>query len=312
MKDVGTIFTDQRHLNRLRGQARGFSFLPRQPVRSLLAGRHASRIRGRGLDFEELRHYRVGDDVRTIDWRVTERTGKPHVRVYTEERERPVLLLVDQRRNMFFGSEVRMKSVVAAEVAALAAWRVVDVTDRVGGIVFSDHEVAMIRPERNRRTVRRFLGEISRFSRMLAEQSLANEPPSQTLASVLGRAEQLCDHDYLIILISDFHGWDEECLKRLRRMARHNDLIAGLVFDPLERELPKTTSLVVSDGGTQQLEVSTAKGKLAREFAESFQASVGMIETELHKYGVPVLPLQTVDPAAIQIRNSLGKLESLR
>ena len=102
MHEIGTIFTDQRHLDRLRVQARGFSFLPRQPVRSLLAGRHASRIRGRGLDFEELRHYRVGDDVRFMDWRVTDRTGKPHVRVYTEERERPVLLLVDQRQSMIF------------------------------------------------------------------------------------------------------------------------------------------------------------------------------------------------------------------
>ena len=312
MDEVGTIFTDQRHLERMRGQAQGFSFLPRQPVRSLLSGRHASRIRGRGLDFEELRHYRIGDDVRSIDWRVTVRTGKPHVRVYTEERERPVLVLVDQRRNMFFGSQVRMKSVVAAEVSALAAWRVVDVTDRVGGIVFNEREISMIRPERSRHTVRRFLGEVSRFTQMLAEQQPSDEPPSQTLASVLARAEQVCNHDHLVILISDFDGWDEGCLRRLQRITRHNNLIAGLVFDPLERELPEASSMVVSDGGARQLEVSAAKGRLARAFTESFQSSVDTIEAELRKFGVPVLPLQTVDPAAAQIRQSLGKLEALR
>ena len=103
----------------LKADARGFCFLPRQPVHSLLAGRHASRLRGRGLAFEELRHYRQGDDVRTIDWKATARLRSPHVRVYNEERERPVLLVVDQRRPMFFGSRRAMKSVAAAEVAAL-------------------------------------------------------------------------------------------------------------------------------------------------------------------------------------------------
>ena len=94
-----------------------FHFRPRQPVHSLLAGRHASRLRGRGLAFEELRPYLPGDDIRTMDWHVTARTGKPHVRVYTEEKDRPVLLVVDQRQNMFFGSKRAMKSVAAAEAA---------------------------------------------------------------------------------------------------------------------------------------------------------------------------------------------------
>ena len=103
----------------------------RQPIQSLLAGRHASRLRGRGLNFEEIRRYHPGDDVRQIDWKVTARTRKAHSRVYTEERERPNLLVVDQRVTMFFGSQVRMKSVVAAEAAALAAWRAVGVKDRL-------------------------------------------------------------------------------------------------------------------------------------------------------------------------------------
>jgi uncharacterized protein (DUF58 family) len=92
-------------LRALEFRARGFSFLPRQPARSVLTGRHSSRLRGRGLNFEELRHYQPGDDIRSLDWKVTRRTGKPHVRVYTEERERSVLLLVDQRVSMFFGSQ---------------------------------------------------------------------------------------------------------------------------------------------------------------------------------------------------------------
>ena len=90
------VYTNLKALVRLRHSARGFSYLPQQPLRSLLAGRKRSRLRGRGLDFDELRHYRPGDDIRTMDWRVTNRTGKPHVRVYTEERDRPALLLADE------------------------------------------------------------------------------------------------------------------------------------------------------------------------------------------------------------------------
>ena len=122
----------------LQYKARGFSFLPRQPIHSLLAGRHASRLRGRGLNFEEIRRYLPGDDIRQIDWKVTARTRKTHSRVYTEERERTVLLLVDQRLTMFFGSVRDMKSVTAAETAALAAWHVLAQKDRVGTLVFND------------------------------------------------------------------------------------------------------------------------------------------------------------------------------
>ena len=114
------IHVDLAHLRGLKGRARMISFRPKQPSHSILNGQHASKIKGRGLNFEELRHYAVGDDVRTIDWKVTARTGAPYVRVYTEERDRPVMLIVDQRMSMYFGSALNMKSVTAAEAAALS------------------------------------------------------------------------------------------------------------------------------------------------------------------------------------------------
>ena len=139
----------------LEHRGRKVSFLPRQPVRSLLSGRFASRMRGRGLNFEEIRDYRPGDDVRSIDWKVTARLQKPHVRVFNEERDRQALLVVDQRLSMFFGSRLAMKSVTAAEAAAIGAWRVLAAGDRVGAIVFNDsrhHRVAAAAqpPERAR------------------------------------------------------------------------------------------------------------------------------------------------------------------
>ena len=145
---------------RLKFRTRGFSFLPHQPVHSLLAGRHASRLRGRGLNFEEIRRYLPGDDIRNMDWHVTARTRQPHVRVYTEERDRPVLLVVDQRHSMFFGSRRAMKSVVAAEATALAAWRVLQAGDRVGALVFDDQDVVEIPPQRSEQQVLRILDTV--------------------------------------------------------------------------------------------------------------------------------------------------------
>jgi len=118
---VPGVYASLQDLVASQRRAQGFSFLPRQPLHSLLAGRHASRLRGRGLNFEEIRRYQKGDDIRQIDWKVTARTRKTHSRVFTEERERATLLLVDQRITMFFGSVRNMKSVTAAEAAALAA-----------------------------------------------------------------------------------------------------------------------------------------------------------------------------------------------
>src|SRR5210317_256825 len=154
------VYAQLDELVRLQHKASGFSFLPRQPVHSILSGRHASKLRGRGLNFEELRDYLPGDDTRNIDWKVTARTRTPYVRVYTEEKDRPVWLLIDQRVTMFFGSQRRMKSVVAAEVAAISAWRVLSVGDRVGALVFDDSEISVIPPHRSRERVMQILKQV--------------------------------------------------------------------------------------------------------------------------------------------------------
>src|SRR5690349_6216518 len=143
----GRITVTKDELIRLRHKARGFSFLPRQPVHSILTGRHASRLRGRGLNFEELRPYYPGDDTRTIDWNATARQRDPFIRVYTEERDRAVILLVDQRLTMFFGSRRAVKSVTVAEIAAASAWRVTSLGDRIGAVVFSDDAIVTVKPQ---------------------------------------------------------------------------------------------------------------------------------------------------------------------
>lgn len=299
------VYTALNALSRLRHDARGFSFLPKQPLQSLLSGRKRSRLRGRGLDFEELRHYRAGDDIRTMDWRVTNRTGKPHVRVYTEERDRPVLLVVDQRLSMFFGSEVSMKSVAAAELAALAGWRTLDVGDRVGGLLFNDTELHEFRPGRGERSLLAMLSQLARMNQKLSADS-KTASDSQQLAKVLEVAERMVRHDALIIIISDFDGWCDRALASVKRLTQHNDLIAGLVFDPLERDISAATDLVVSDGH-YQLQLKPEQENLGEEFSRRFESSVSELQGELRKHDMPVLPINTTEPVLQQLRRHLGR-----
>jgi uncharacterized protein (DUF58 family) len=201
------VYADLDELIRIQFKARDFSFKPQQPVTSILSGRYASRLRGRGLNFEELRRYHPGDDIRTMDWKVTARTRTPHVRVYTEEKDRAVLLLVDQRQNMFFGSRDRLKSVTAAELAALAAWRALGVGDRIGAIIFNDTEMTEIRARRSRENVMQILGEVVRQNHVLTADSTVPANPGQ-LNNALGKARVLAPHDVLVVIITDGMGTD--------------------------------------------------------------------------------------------------------
>jgi uncharacterized protein (DUF58 family) len=297
------VYTSLQALMRLRYSARGFSYLPRQPVRSLLSGRKRSRLRGRGLDFDELRHYRPGDDIRTMDWRVTNRTGKPHVRVYTEERDRPVMLVVDQRLPMFFGSRQKMKSVVAAEMAALTAWRVLSVGDRAGAILFNDSRSMEAKPSRNERKVIGWLGNLATMNNELSVTTGHSNPGA--LAGALRLLERTIGHDYLVVLISDFFGWGDDTLDSIRRISQHNDIICALVFDPLERDISSADKLVVSDGKFQ-LEIDPSHQNLGEKFEASFKSSVGHVQQELKRHQIPVLPVDTVTPVTAQLREKLG------
>jgi uncharacterized protein (DUF58 family) len=298
------VYTSLHALVRLRYTAKGFNYLPRQPVRSLLSGRKRSRLRGRGLDFDELRHYRPGDDIRNMDWRVTNRTGKPHVRVYTEERDRPVIALVDQRQPMFFGSQKKMKSVTAAEVAAITAWRVLAVGDRIGAILFNDSETLEIKPTRSDKRVMAWLGELTSMNHDL---SASNDHSANRsgLSQALALLERSIGHDYLVILISDFYGWDENTVAALRRIRQHNDIICSLIFDPLERDISSADSLIVSDGQLQ-LAIDPASEGLGEKFEASFENSVAQVQAELKRHDIPVIPIDTVASVADQLREKLG------
>lgn len=299
------VSVDAAALARLEVAARDFHFLPRQPVHSVLAGRHASRVRGRGLTFEELRLYLPGDDIRSMDWRVTARTGKPHVRVYTEEKDRPVLLVVDQRINMFFGSRRAMKSVSAAEAAALAAWRVLAEGDRVGGVVLGDDRIEAFAPRRSRDAVQQLLGGIARFNQALRADAPARRAAGQ-LNAALERTARMARHDCLVIVISDFDGHDSRTRDLMLALATHNDVLTILVHDPFLGALPGSGQLVVSDGELQ-VELGFGHAATRRNIAEFADARARALLDWHHAMGVPLLPLSAAEETAPQLRRLLGR-----
>jgi uncharacterized protein (DUF58 family) len=303
--------TDERihvslaHLVRLQHKATGYSFLPRQPIHSLLSGRYASRLRGRGLNFEELRQYQPGDDIRTMDWKVTARTRRPHVRVYTEERDRAVLLLVDQRIHMFFGSQERMKSVVAAEAGALGAWRAFGVGDRVGAIVFNDQSIEEIRPQRSKVNVMQILRTIERMNRELRADASVQPNPDQ-LNAALEKAHRLAKHDTLVVLISDGQGVDDETTQLTAQIARHNDVLAMLLYDPMrESPRPGQGQFVVTDGRLQ-VELDLHDRQFLERIAADYKAEMDGIRANLRKISAPLLPISTAEDVVDQIRRLIG------
>lgn len=302
--DSEQVYTSLRALMRLRHTGAAFNYLPQQKVGSLLSGRRHSRLRGRGLDFDELRNYRPGDDIRNMDWRVTNRTGRPHVRVYNEERDRPVLVVVDQRVPMFFGSQNKMKSVVAAEIAAITAWRVLAVGDRIGALLFNDSRHLEVRPTRSERKIVGWLGDLTKMNNGLSAQSDESVNPD-ALTSALVNVERNIGHDHLVILVTDFFGCSGATFSAIKRIRAHNDLVCAHVYDPLERDISSAKQLVVSDG-RYQLELDPSNHDLGEKFAASFNSSIAQVQSELRRSEIPLLPINTIEPVAQQLKALLG------
>ncbi len=301
--DDPRVRVDIAHLRALETRAKALRFLPRQPVHSVLNGRHASRLRGRGLNFEELRGYLPGDDIRAIDWKVTARAGEPYIRVMTEERDRPTLIVVDQRMSMFFGSVLNMKSITAAEAAALSAYRIFDQGDRVGGIVFTDDKIAEIKPARSRATLSRFVAILAEANAQLHAEAPKTNPIR--LTDVLRAVARIAPRDHLIVVLSDFDVIDAETERLVSGLSRRNDLILGLITDPFAKDLPRDLSLIISDGALQA-EIKTSDSIQHAALREFASARVAQVLDWQRRFGVPVLPLTAAEETLPQIRHLMG------
>ena len=202
-------------------------------------GNQLSKSKGRGMEFDEVRHYQSGDDIRAIDWRVTARTGQTHTKLYREEKERPVFIFVDLNPSMHFGSRLLFKSVQACHLAAALAWRAARRGDRVGGLVYSGQHHHEVKPMARDKGVLRLLQTlVSTHANATHETSVSGD--SNDFQRNIQRLRQLVKTGAHVILISDFHHLTQACVRDLRALGQHNWVQAMLVTDPLELVLPNS------------------------------------------------------------------------
>jgi uncharacterized protein (DUF58 family) len=238
----------------------------RQAAASALAGAYRSRFRGRGVDFLESRYYQPGDDIRNMDWRVTARTGKPHTKVFQEERERPVLIVLDAGPSLFFGTRRRLKSVAAGQLAAAVAWAAVRRGDRIGGFLFARGRHRELRPAGGRRGAMRVIQGLVDWLQPEQHDGRRTEP----LSHALERVRHTVRPGSLVVIISDFFGLDAGCERHLSRLRQHNDVIGCQVLDDAEHRLP-SGHYPISDGEQVAMLDTTRSSERSRYEAMSLR-----------------------------------------
>ncbi|WP_346839874.1 DUF58 domain-containing protein [Microbulbifer sp. SAOS-129_SWC] len=290
--EISGAYPQVEPLVRLRHVARQLQLFKPRLAKSNQAGGLLTRYRGRGMNFEEVRDYQPGDDVRSIDWRVTARTGKTHTKLYQEERERPVVILLDLRSPMFFGSRRAFKSVAASGIAAALGWAGLQHSDRIGAMLFTDDDIETVRPRRSHHSVLAMIhGMVERAG---ALQSPVATNGSQSLKLLLEEARRIARPGSALFLVSDCHDLDDSCAQPLYLLSRHADVQIVRVSDPLEQHLPQQ-SLTVSDG-QQRTFLNGDNRPLREHFAEHQAEARRAVEQLCRRHRLPLLDIDNTQP----------------
>jgi uncharacterized protein (DUF58 family) len=293
-------------LIRLSMKTRSMRFQSRQQVALAPSGTQSSRLRGRGVDYQESRNYQPGDDIRHMDWRVTARTGRPHTKLYQEERERSVIVMVDFNASMFFGTQNAFKSVVAARAAAFIGWAAIYHGDRIGGFLFGYKGRQDLPATGGRR------GALQLIRALVAAADFEKMPTSdsnlQGFGETLQRLRRIVRPGSLVIILSDFYGVDQDTELNLSRLRQHNDVVACLIADKVELMAPPPGRYAITDSlQTGILDVYSPK---VRERYEVYCASRQQrVKNLLGKYAIPLLTLVTDQDIVGQLQQGFRTLK---
>ncbi len=269
-------------------EVRRLEITTRHLVRDIVAGEYSSAFRGRGVEFAEVREYQPGDDVRTIDWNVTARLGSAYVKRYLEERELGVLFVVDRSASGSFGSRLRTKADLAAEVCAVLAFAAARNNDRVGALFATDRVERYIAPRKGRRHALRVVSDLLGFSPTGRETQLG---------TALAGLETMLRRRAVLFVVSDFltSGYQNS----MARLARRHDLIAIQLTDPRERELPDVGLVTLWDPETGASRcVNTRDVRVREHFRRRGEEFDQQLERTLREQGADLLRLETGRPYA--------------
>ena len=252
-------------------------------AQDLLVGNYHSIFKGRGMDFEEVREYQAGDDIRTIDWNVTARTGVPHIKKYREERELNIMILVDISASGMMGSGAQSKKDLAAEIASVIAFSASRNGDKAGLLLYSDQVESFIPPRKGRSHIFRLIREILYFR---------PKRKGTSLKAALDYFNLVITRPSVVFIISDF--LDQNYEKALRVTNEKHDAIAVSVVDRRELELPDVGRILLEDAETGEvLEVNTADKKLRARFATEAAEQRRQKRRWLEKSGLDIIEVET-------------------
>ncbi len=275
------------------------------------SGSHRSRFRGRGMDYQESRIYQAGDDIRNMDWRVTARSGKPHTKLFQEERERPVILFVDLGPSMFFGSVNVLKSVLACKVATIIAWSVAAKGDRIGALIINETHKELS-PKMGKRGVLQLIRELVIHSNPM--KGLLAKAHSNNFNEELQRLRCLARPGSLVFLISDFYNINQETKKYLQRLSQHIEIQAIQIIDPLEVSPPKAGRYTITDGSEKsKTGVLNTRSQKGREKYEAFcEEHHQNLKEMLNLYNIPLLQISTADDVTKVLKQNFSTKKSVK
>lgn len=287
----GLVYSSLQSLIRLQAQVRTLN-LAKRHVRARQVGLHRSVFKGRGMDFAESRPYQPGDDIRTIDWRVTARSGKVHTKVFQEEREKPVLIWLDLRPSMFFATQGRFKSVVAAETAGLLIWKTLSEGDRAGGILQAATVHGEFKPSRSRSSVLAFMRALTEATQQENAQFAMTDP--SLLQDSWRRLRRVTESGTQVFVVSDFRHANPAALQQLAMIHRQASITLVMIRDPLEDHLPSQGVLRVTDG-RRSLWVNLKQKVWRRDYHELQRQAQVSLQEFARKHRIPLIQLSTRD-----------------
>jgi uncharacterized protein (DUF58 family) len=249
-------------------------------------GAYMSSFKGRGMEFDEVRLYMPGDDIRNMDWRVTARTGEAHTKVYREERERPVLIWLDLNPSMMFATRGAFKAVVASKVAALLAWSTADNNDRLGALVFAGDEHTEIRPRRGKYAVLDLIGRIAKHP------AWSQHDTQRDMPAAISRLRKVARPGSLVFMISDFRELNEHAERHIANTARHSDIIMIHISDPIESSLPGKGQYQVSDG-RNIIRLNAADRNFSSKYHRKYSSRLQHLQTFCRQHRIYLLQLST-------------------
>jgi len=283
-----------------RHHARQFNLTSIKKASSAISGLHDSRFRGRGMDYQESRIYQAGDDIRNMDWRVTARTGDAHTKLFQEERERPIYLIVDTNSSLHFGTKTQFKSVLASKVAALLGWSSIQQGDRIGVLTYGRNGVHIVKATAGKR------GMMAMMSHLIDAFDHQNQHPEQhNLDQALKQLRTIIRPGSLVILISDFYALGSEAKRHLLQLRKHNDVLGIKISDPFENQVPLPALYGIQTKHNVKV-LDTKQKRTQSKLKQKHQAHIDSLKNCLIMAGIPLVPVQTNDAWVNVLKNGLS------